>query len=53
VADNTWENKWNQSADLTVPTNKNIIYIYPNDDKAWDNAEGYWISISDYLLSLE
>ncbi len=37
TTENTWDNKWNQTADLTVPTDGNVLYIVPAD--AWDNSD--------------
>ena len=33
---NDWNYKWNQTADLTVPTNGNNLYTVPSN--TWDNA---------------
>ncbi|MBR5862609.1 MAG: hypothetical protein IKZ08_04685 [Bacteroidales bacterium] len=36
---NSWDNKWNQTADLVVPTDDKVCYVItPN---TWDN-DGYW-----------
>lgn len=41
---NNWDNKWNQSADLTIPTDgKNL---YTEESGAWDGGAGTW-SIMD------
>lgn len=40
TADNKWDNKWNQTNDLTVPTNDNNCYTIA--DGAWDYGDGYW-----------
>ena len=37
---NNWDNKWNQTADLTVPTNGNNIYKVKAG--TWDNGGGTW-----------
>lgn len=37
---NNWDNKWNQTADLTVPTNGDNVYVY--NEGGWDKAEGFW-----------
>ena len=37
AAENTWANKWNQTGDLTMPTDGNVLYIVPAD--AWDNSD--------------
>ena len=38
AADNNWNNKWNQSADLNVPTDNKIVYVVDG----WDKS-GQWI----------
>ena len=30
TTDNNWDNKWNQSADLNIPSNDNALYLCPN-----------------------
>ena len=37
TADNNWDNKWNQTADLTVPTDGNNCYTVP--EGSWDGAD--------------
>ena len=37
---NNWNNKWNQTADLTVPTNGNNLYTVK--DGTWDKGGGTW-----------
>lgn len=37
---NNWSNKWNQTADLTVPTDGTNCYTIP--EGSWDNGEGTW-----------
>lgn len=37
---NNWDNKWNQTADLTVPTNGNNLYTVK--DGTWDKGGGAW-----------
>ena len=37
-ADNNWDNKWNQTADLKVPTGDNVCYVIEHG--SWD--AGYW-----------
>lgn len=39
AATNNWDNKWNQSADLTITKGKNH---YTVSEGAWDNGEGTW-----------
>lgn len=35
----SWENKWNQTGDITIPADNNCYTIA---DGAWDNGEGTW-----------
>ena len=37
---NNWDNKWNQTADLTVPTDNKVQYNIP--EGTWDNPNGSW-----------
>ena len=37
TTENTWANKWNQTGDLTMPTDANVLYIVPAD--AWDGSD--------------
>ena len=37
---NGWDNKWNQTGDLTVPTDGTNLYTVA--EGAWDNGEGSW-----------
>ena len=37
---NDWNNKWNQTADLKVPTDGTNLYIVKED--TWDNGGGTW-----------
>lgn len=39
-ATNDWNNKWNQTNDLTLPTNGNNLYTIA--DGSWDNGNGTW-----------
>ena len=39
TTDNTWDNKWNQTADLTIPADKNCFKINAGE---WDGANGTW-----------
>ena len=41
VLDNNWNNKWNQTSDLTIPSDKDT---YKYDDGQWDNGTGEWLS---------
>ena len=40
VAANNWSNKWNQTADLKVPTDGTNLYTIP--ENTWDKGEGVW-----------
>lgn len=40
AAENAWTNKWNQTADLTVPTDDNNCYTV--EDGTWDKGNGTW-----------
>lgn len=43
---NNWTNKWNQTADLTVPTDGNNLYTYPEiTGSAWDKLSGTWSKV--------
>ena len=37
---NNWDNKWNQTGDLTIPTNGNNCFTVPNG--AWDGSTSSW-----------
>lgn len=37
---NNWNNKWNQSGDLTIPTNGNNLFTVANN--SWDGATTTW-----------
>lgn len=37
---NSWNNKWNQTGDLTIPTDGNNLFTVP--DGWWDNATTGW-----------
>ena len=39
--DNSWANKWNQTKDLTIPTDKDT---YRYGEGAWDYGDGEWIA---------
>ncbi len=41
TTENNWENKWNQSADLTVPTDSNNCYAIA--EGSWD--AGAWVAL--------
>lgn len=40
TTDNNWDNKWNQTSDLVVPTDGTNCYTVP--EGSWDNGEGTW-----------
>ena len=40
TTDNNWNNKWNQTADLSIPTGSNNMYTVA--EGAWDNGAGSW-----------
>jgi hypothetical protein len=42
TSDNNWDNKWNQTADLAIPTGNNVLCVIPDGD--WDGT-GYWTSL--------
>ena len=46
AAANNWSNKWNQTSDLTVPTNDNNLYTVK--DGTWDKGGGSW-SVYTYV----
>ena len=41
---NNWDNKWNQTANLTVPTNGNNLYTV--NSGTWDKGGGTWSKLS-------
>ena len=40
TTENNWNNKWNQTSDLTVPTDGTNCYTVA--DNTWDNGNGTW-----------
>ncbi|MBO5672684.1 MAG: hypothetical protein J6S09_00155 [Paludibacteraceae bacterium] len=42
---NNWDNKWNQTGDLTIPTDGKNLFDKPND--TWDGATTTWSTIYD------
>ena len=42
---NNWSNKWDQTNDLTIPTNGNNLYTVK--DGAWSNGDGTWSRFLD------
>ena len=45
-ATNNWDNKWNQTSDLSVPTNGNNCYTVK--DGTWNNGGGTWSHVHVY-----
>lgn len=41
---NNWNNKWNQSGDLTIPTNGNNLFT----PTKWDGATGNWTKVTEF-----
>ena len=45
AAENNWDNKWNQTADLTIPTDgKNCFAV---NEGEWDGAQGTWSAVEN------
>ena len=44
TSDNNWDNKWNQTSDLTIPTDGTNCYAVA--EGAWDNGAGSWSTFS-------
>ena len=42
---NNWNNKWNQTGDLTIPTDGKNLFTVPND--SWDGATNDWSTLWD------
>ncbi len=42
TAENSWASKWNQTADLTIPSDSDT---YKYDDSTWDKGSGEWLSV--------
>ncbi len=40
TTENNWNNKWNQTADLTIPTDGTNLYTVA--EETWDNGGGVW-----------
>ena len=40
TTDNNWNNKWNQTGDLTIPTDGKNLFTLPNGN--WDGATSTW-----------
>jgi hypothetical protein len=37
---NNWNNKWNQTGDLTIPTDGKTLFTVPNG--SWDGSTAGW-----------
>ena len=48
--ENNWNNKWNQTSDLTIPTEANQVYTL--SEGAWDSGEGSWSTIPGVPVQL-
>ncbi|MBQ3215459.1 MAG: hypothetical protein IJB11_04995, partial [Oscillospiraceae bacterium] len=46
---NSWSNKWNQTKDLTVPTDNKVVYVVDG----WDKGAGQWIEKGGELEEIE
>ena len=44
TTDNNWNNKWNQTGDLTVPSDKNLFTL---EEGVWDSATTTWSAYGD------
>ena len=42
---NNWDNKWNQTSDLTIPTDGKNLFTVPNE--SWDGATNDWSTLWD------
>ena len=51
AAANDWNNKWNQTADLKVPTDGTNLYIVKED--TWDNGGGTWSTYTPAVVEPE
>jgi hypothetical protein len=40
AAANNWNNKWNQTSDLIIPTDGTNLYTI--EEGSWDNGTGTW-----------
>ena len=45
TTENNWDNKWNQTDDLTISGNEGKGYVVA--DGTWDKGGGSWVSYSD------
>ncbi len=48
TTDNNWNNKWNQTGDLTIPTNGNNCFTVPSG--YWDGATTGWGSYTPVVV---
>ena len=46
---NNWSNKWNQTSDLKVPTDSNVMYVV----KGWDKGAGQWTTYGGQIQPTE
>ena len=46
ATENNWDNKWNQTADLDIPTDGTNYYTVAAD--TWDNGGGVWSALNSY-----
>ena len=49
ATDNNWDNKWNQTANLTVPTDNKVCYVVVG----WDKGAGQWIEMGGEVEPVE
>ena len=50
AAANNWDNKWNQTLDLTVPTDTKVVYVVA--DGTWDKGNGQWIEKGGEIVEI-
>ena len=51
AAENNWNNKWNQTADLKVPTDGTNFYTVK--ENTWDNGGGTWSTYTPAVVALD
>lgn len=51
ATENNWDNKWNQTADLTIPIDGNNCYSY-TDGVYWDKGSGSWSTYSGPVFTV-
>ena len=49
TTENNWDNKWNQTVDLTVPADSKNIYVV----EGWDKGVGQWIEKGGEIVEIE